>query len=374
MPLHPSRIRQTSKPLVRKSPSGSIVLLPLLALGVRMPEAALKQAAKTGDLSMVSRLLEKRTVTAEAELQAAACKAATHGNAKVLEKMLEFELDPNKVLTGDDDKFRTRCGMFKFGKQSRENHAVDKLKPETVRVLLKTDNINPDTKITIWDAWSVINFTPAELINTNPDNKNREEICKLLVSNDNADPNTAIFFDIGGPFAKSSKIDNKKLLRNCCLQVCVNLFGQALMFDNFGLAEHLLAMPNMDPGKPSGTGAAENLLIIFMDRYTNGCFSESNWRFDKLITSLKEKIVASNAFTEELLNSQNLEFKQQFLTLFSIKLSEHTPDPSDFAYLENPQLNSEISKILDEAPASCHRLYELAPPSYESVVEGGFHN
>ncbi len=315
------------------------------ALGVIDPGKALNQAAKTGDLQMVSRLLDERTVTAEAHLHSAACKAAWHGNAEVLKKMLDSGVDPDKVLTGDEH--RRSPGMFKLGgKPPRENHSVDKLKPETVRVLLKTNGINPDTEIRIFDSWSTIYFTAAELINTNPGNENREEICKLLVSHDKANPNTAICFQKKAAFVQYSKIDNEKLIEYSGTdEVSVNLLGQAFMFDNLELVKHLLTLPKLNPGMPRGTGAAENLLIIFMDRYSHWRSSGTEWRYRDLITALREKIVNSNTFTEQLLSSQNPKFKEQFLTLVSLG-SESVQTQVSSAL--NSQLNSEIRKILPD--------------------------
>ncbi|WP_257263437.1 ankyrin repeat domain-containing protein [Endozoicomonas sp. ONNA2] len=361
----------------------------VLTLKRKGPNSALNVAAKTGDLPMVNRLLRDYSVTPGDKLQSAAFEAAAHGNTEVLKTLLDCGADPRKVLTGGDPGLQPRT--FNFGrKQLRADHAVDKLKPEAVRVLLDFDHNLPGTsmKMKLTDAWSPIFLTPVELINSNPGNKNREEVCKMLVSNHDASLNTSVIFQHKAAFAESSKVDHLKLIPyNLELngnKVHVNLLGEALMFDNFELAEELLKKRNLDPGAPKDTGAAENLLIIFMDRYSKGCFDRTKTHFNNLIVSLKKKLVTSEDFIAQLLNSQNLQFKQHFLTLFSLGFQRsQTLTPTDFEHLDHSQLDTEIWKILDHAPDSYYRAYAPPPPdyhflyghtlpSYESATASGF--
>ena len=136
----------------------------------------------------------------------------------------------------------------------------------------------------------------------------------------------------------------------------------------FGLTEHLLTDQtlDLDPGLPSGTGAAENLLIIFMDKYSKGCFRKMNGRFDILLNALRGSIANSVAFRNQLLASENELFKQQFLTLFAIEHPErHGPSPADFQHINRDQLNDKILEIFlnisYEAPPDYHLLYPNPP-------------
>lgn len=348
----------------------------LISLKFKSREAILLRAAATGDVPLIRRLVRHHHIvssnTVGVELEDAAAKAAAHGKAEALELLLEFGAFPNNALAGENLLIPPKR-MFDERGGHRQHHVTEKLTPEIVRILLNNVHIFPEVTIRLGDTEGhYLHFTPKELINSSPGNKNREEICKMLVSHDQVDVNTEISFYQTGAFALSSKVDNQSFYQHPrSTFIHVNFLGQTLMFDNFGLAEHLLTDQTLDPGLPIGTGAAENLLIIFMDKYSKGCFHKLNQRFDILLNALRDKIANSNAFRNQVLASENKLFKQQFLTLFAIRHQDrYDLSPADFQHLNCDQLND---KILDlflnisyEAPPDYHRLYPNPPPGYDS--------
>ncbi|MGO0305551.1 hypothetical protein ACTL6P_02910 [Endozoicomonas acroporae] len=351
--------------------------------------ATFLRAAATNDVPLIRRMVSEHhsangMVTAnlvEDKLDDAAAKAVANGKTEALVILLEHGACPNEALTGRNFCIPPKRMFFDERGRRRHHHVTDKLTPETVRILLNNIHIFPDAPIRLGDSWGhYLNFTPKELINSNSGHKNREEICKMLVSHDQVDVNTEISFYQTGAFALSSKVDNQSFYQHPqspCIHV--NFIGQTLMFDNFGLTEHLLTDQtlNLDPGLPIGTGAAENLLIIFMDKYSKGCFRKLNQRFDNLLNTLRGKIANSDAFRNQLLASENKLFKQQFLTLFAIgQQDRHAPSPADFQHLNCEQLNDKILDIFltisYESPPDYHRLYPNPPTGYDSVIAGDF--
>ncbi|WP_422489732.1 hypothetical protein [Endozoicomonas sp. ALE010] len=356
----------------------------LISLKFKSREATLLRAATTGDVPLIRRLVRQHTLangnSVGTGLEDAAAKAAANGKAEALELLLEFGAYPNYALAGENFLIPPRR-MFDARGRRRQYHVTEKLTPEIVSILLNNIYIRPEVTIRLGDTGGhYLRFTPKELINSNPGNINREVICKMLASHNRVDVNTEISFYQTGAFALSSKVDNQSFYPHPqSPYIHVNFIGQTLMFDNFGLTEHLLTDQtlNLDPGLPIGTGAAENLLIIFMDKYCKGCFRKLNQRFDILLNALRDKIANSGTFRNQLLASENELFKQQFLTLFAIGHQDrHDPSPADFQHLNCDQLNNKIMDIFMttsyEAPPDYHCLYPSPPPSYDSVIAGDF--
>ncbi|WP_257294181.1 hypothetical protein [Endozoicomonas sp. YOMI1] len=344
--------------------------------------ATFLRAAATNDVLLIRRMVSEHpsahgwvtSYRVEDKLDDAAAKAVANGKTDALVILLEHGACPNEALIGRNFCIPPKRMFFDERGRRRQHHVTDKLTPETVRILLNNIHICPDATIRLGDSWGhYLYFTAKELINSNSGHKNREEICKMLVSHDQVNVNTEISFYDTGAFALSSKVDNQSFYRHPrSTFINVNFIGQTLMFDNFGLTEHLLTDQtlDLDPGLPSGTGAAENLLVIFMDKYSKGYFRKLNDRFDILLTALKDKITNSDAFRNQLLASENKLFKQQFLTLFAIEHQcRHAPSPTDFQHLNCDQLNDEILDIFMnmsyETPPDYHLLYPNPPPSYD---------
>lgn len=349
-------------------------------LRLKGSEAALLRAAATNDLPLVRRLVRpyfsaNGMVTCSValnQLDPAAAKAVAKGKTDALAILLEHGACPNKALVGWD-AFDPGKSMFDARGRHRQHHVTDNLTPATVRLLLNSHQILPDTPIRFRDTCgTTICFTLKELINSNPGHKYREEICKMLVSHDPAfvNVNSEIAFLPIGSFAVPGKIDCRSFYRHPEQPfIHVNFIGQTLMFDNFGLTEYLLTDQDLDPGLPYGTGAAENLLGIFMDKYYKGCFRQLNERFDNLLAALRNNIAKSVAFCDQLVESENKLFKQQFLTLFAIEYQgRNEPSPADFKHLNHDQLNDRIMGLLCAPPPSYHLLFPDLPPSYNSVA------
>ncbi|WP_257294960.1 hypothetical protein [Endozoicomonas sp. YOMI1] len=344
----------------------------LLVLKTKGADAAMMRAAATDDVPLIRHLLSEYSVSANLhggrKNQSVASKAAAHGNVSALATLLENGAEPNEVLTGKPYQPYFQC--FNSGRLVRGHHATDKLTPETVKILLEHNNIDPNTVIQGMDSWHSIYLTPVELINSNLAIKDRDEICKLLVSHPQASVNRQTYFQRHAAFARFSKVDYDKLVdRNGVIHV--NLIGQALMFDNFALAEHLLTDPELDPGLPRDGLAAENLLIIFMDRFSNRCFHGLCRSFDNFLASLRDKIVSSPAFFREIFLSQNLQTKQLFLALFAIEYQgRNSPSPTDFAHLDIDELDDQICDIFHSQPPSYEQLFAEPPPNYDSMITG----
>ncbi|WP_257264376.1 hypothetical protein [Endozoicomonas sp. ONNA2] len=347
-----------------------------------MSNRAFLRAAATNDVPLIRRMVREHhsadggnaRYRVVHNLDEAAARAVANGKTEALAILLENGACPNEALTGGNYCIPPKRLFSDQRGRRRHRHVTDKLTPETLRILLKNTNICPDATIRLGDSrGQYLDFTLKELINSNAGHKNREEICKMLVSHDHVNVNTEISFDETGAFALSSKMDNRifyRQPRNTFIHV--NFIGQTLMFDNFGLTEHLLTdqAVHLDPGLPSGTGAAENLLIIFMDKYARGCFRKLSGRFTILLDALRNRISDSVAFRDQLLASGNELFKQQLLTLFAIdEPSGNTPSPADYQHLNRDQLDEKILNVLYGSPPGYHFLYPNPPPSYDSCVQ-----
>ncbi|WP_257263227.1 ankyrin repeat domain-containing protein [Endozoicomonas sp. ONNA2] len=312
------------------------------------PDKALMQAAKHNNTQLISRIIDQNPSSMNLCLknknENPAIQAAVRGNNEALQLLINLGASPNTLLAGES-YFPSRT--FKAADYSPANFTST-----TMGVLLGSQETNPNQPNQVMDIDRSISMTPTELVNTQVAAKNRSEISVLLASDARTRINTKIEFFRYGPFKQAFNIEFPPVLSfrtTSKASVPVSLIGQAILLNNADLARELLGRPNLDPGKPEGT--AENLLTIFMHKLSNGMFFN-------LGNPLRQKIITSETFCRQILDSDSLIVKRQLLALLTMNFDsrDYQSSISEFNQLDMAQLNDRIN-------------HELSPPSYESAVQ-----
>ena len=312
------------------------------------PDVALMQAAKHNNTQLISRIIGQNPSSINLCLKEKnknpAIQAAVRGNNEALQLLIELGASPDTLLAS---KSYFPLRTFKPADYSPANFTT-----KTVGVLLDNQEIDLNQLNQVFDLDRGIPVTPTELINSQIGAKNRCKISALLASDARTRIHTKIEFLNGGPFEKSFNIEfprTSSFRRASSGRVPVSLIGQAILLNNAALALKLLGRPDMDPGIPEGT--AENLLTIFMHKLSHGLFFN-------LGKPLRQKIIVSEAFCRQILDSDSLTVKRQLLALLTMDFDsrEYSPPTAELNGLDLSQLNSRIRQ-------------ELSPPSYESVAQ-----
>ena len=330
-----------------------------LCLKSRGPDAALLQAAEHNNTKLISRIIEKHPSSINLCLnkkdENPAIQAAIRGNNEALQLLINFGASPN-VLLASSSYEPNGYRLFTSKKASIEaksaSYSPANFTSKTMNVLLDSQDTDLNKSNEVYDIVRMMSLTPTELVNSQVDAKNRGEISVLLASDARTRIHTKIDFLYCGTFKNSFNIEfpGESSFRMTSLgKISVSLIGQAILLNNADLALKLLSRPDLDPGKPEGT--AENLLTIFMHKLSHGLFFN-------LGKPLRQKIITSEAFCRQILDSDSLTVKRQLLALLTMDFDsrEYSPPTAELNGLDLSQLNSRIRQ-------------ELSPPSYESVAQ-----
>ena len=328
-----------------------------LCLKTRGPDAALLQSAEHNNTKVISRIIEKHPSSINLCLQKKnenpAIQAAIRGHNEALQLLINLGASPNILLASSSYEPIDCSRLFLPNKNGkRGSYSPADFTSKTMNILLDSQDTDLSKSTGVWDIDCEILLTPTELVNTQVDAKNRGEISVLLASDARTPIHTKIDFAYNGPFKNSFNIefpDISSFRMTRSHRISVSLIGQAILLNNADLALKLLSRPDLDPGKPEGT--AENLLTIFMHKLSHGLFFN-------LGNSLRQKIITSEAFCMEILDSDSLTVKRQLLALLTMDFDsrEYSPPTAELNGLDLSQLNSRIRQ-------------ELSPPIYESVAQ-----
>lgn len=341
-----------------------------LHLKTRGPDAALMQAAKYNDTKLINRILDSHPTSLRLCLkqqnQNPAIQAAIHGNTEAFQLLINYGASPNTVLASSSYEKDTLPLLFPLSGK-RSSYSPANFTSETMKVLLQSEETDLNSINYIQDLYIEIMMTPTELVNSQVGAKNRGEISVLLASDPRTQVNTNIEFYYYGPFKSSFHIEfppESSFYMTSRGKIPVSLIGQAILLNNLDLALTLLDRPDLDPGKPEGT--AVNLVTIFIHKLSKGLFFN-------LGNPLREKMIASEEFCRQILDSDKVTVKRHFLLLLSADFqSRDTLDINEFSRLNSVELNR---RIRDELSQSVQRelsmeSFSTSPPSYEMATQG----
>ncbi|WP_422445738.1 MULTISPECIES: hypothetical protein [unclassified Endozoicomonas] len=321
-----------------------------LHLKTRGPDSALMEAAKHNDTKLINRILDRHPTSLRLCLkqqnQNPAIQAAVHGNTEAFQLLINYGASPNTVLASKSYEKPPLPLLFpQRGRHS--SYSPANFTSETMKVLLRSKEIDLNSINDIQDSYVSMWMTPTELVNSQAGAKNRGKISALLASDPRTQVNTKIEFFYHGGFKSSFHIEfpressfyktSKGVTEG---KIPVSLIGQAILLNNPDLALTLLDRPDLNPGEPEGT--AENLLTIFIDKLSNGLFYN-------LGNPLREKMVASEEFCRQILDSDSLLAKERFLLLLSMDFqSRDIHDNDKLDRLNSDELNAHIRYELSQ--------------------------
>ncbi|WP_257263910.1 ankyrin repeat domain-containing protein [Endozoicomonas sp. ONNA2] len=312
------------------------------------PDIALMQAAKHNNTQLISRIIDQNpssiNLCLKKKNENPAIQAAVRGNNEALQLLINLGASPDTLLASES--------YFPLRDFKPVDYSPADFTSKTMNVLLNNQGTDLNQSNHVYDLDRSILVTPTELVNSQVSAKNRSKISVLLASDARTRIHTKIDFLHCGPFKNSFNIEfppDSSFRTTSEGRIPVSLIGQAILLNNAELARELLGRPDLDPGKPEGT--AENLLTIFMHKLSNGVFFN-------LGNPLRQKIITSETFCRQILDSDSLIFKRQLLELLTMdfNIRNYPPSNAEFNQLDFYQLNDRIQQ-------------ELSPPSYESIVQ-----
>ena len=233
-------------------------------------------------------------------------KAAFHGNIEAMKALLSHGARPNDFIVGHQWEYPWPCccghRYTKWCSPSPYHFTT-----ATVRALLDSPETDPNQLIDRWD------LTPLEFINdamVNPFFKSKwkkhaGEACLMLAKDLRTELNNASKIDLSY-FVNS---EARSLYQFKQKSVYVSSFARAILLNNQPLIDYLLDDPRMNPALPKCS--AKNLLIVVLIRITNESFNH-------YINRVRIRILSSKEYTEDVLASNDLQYKRLFICLCHI--------------------------------------------------------
>lgn len=331
-----------------------------LLLYIRGPKITLLNAARTNDVRMIHRILSfpapNSSVNANIKHgkknDTPLLKAAFHGNIEAMKALLSHGARPNDFIVGHEWEYPCCCGQrFPKGYSPSPYHFTT----ATVRALLDSPETDPNQLIDRWD------LTPLEFINdamVNPFFKSKwkkhaGEACLMLAKDLRTELNNASKIDLSY-FVNS---EARSLHQFKQKSVYVSTFARAILFNNQPLIDYLLDDPRMNPALPKCS--AKNLLIVVLIRIT----SES---FNHYINRVRIRILSSKEYTEDVLASNDLQYKRLFICLCHINarkqydLYDQENKWTELSELYGNELNRQIRNSVAEL---------LNPHNHDSIAQ-----
>ena len=330
-----------------------------LLLHIRGPRITLLNAARTNDVRMIHRILSSPAPNSSvnANIQhgkkkdTPLLKAAFHGNIDAMKALLSHGARPNDFIVGHPWEYPWCCGRVYTSWSSPSPYHFT---TATVRALLDSPETDPNQRI------SSCELTPVEFINAATGeprfkSKWRKHACEvcLMFAKDlrtklNIASNNDVTYFVGHETWTPYQFNQKR--------ASFSIFAQAILFDNQPLIDYLLDDPRMNPALPKCS--AKNLLIAVLIKITNGSFNH-------YINRVKIRIASSKEYTEDVLASNDLQYKRLFISLCHINSGkEYDRYDQDNKMRELSQLcavdlNKQVRDIVAEL---------LNPPSYQSIA------
>ncbi len=327
----------------------------VLTLKTKGWQAALLRASKTGDVAMIDHVvlnLSDQTEVLRSKNQTPLMKAIIHDQPEACKRLLELGAKTEKLChTIEERHWHWHWKSFSIAKISVI--PVYFCSSQTLQMLLDGHRINPNQRITVscpyFEMVTLLEFHNLKA-RSSMDTSNK---CLLLAKDPRTDLNMCSDF-----YMPRRWVDRyvSKSSYNIFIQVFgrsvdafrLSLLSQSILFNNTALTEYLLNDPRLDPGMPNGT--AQNLLTIVMRKQFRGLFGANK-------NLLMEKLANSTSFCEQLLTSNNLTFKENFISLHY--LASMGVIPSHIFKSDNIEdLNHQIRQILSRIRDGAHPDYQ----------------
>ena len=283
-----------------------------LLLHIRGPRITLLNAARNNDVRMIHRILSSPAPNSSvnANIQhgkkndTPLLKAAFHGNIDAMKALLSHGARPNDFIVGHPWEYPWCCGrMYTSWYSPNPYHFTT----ATVRALLDSPETDPNQRI------NSCKLTPLEFINLTVGDsrfkskwrKHAGEACLMFAKDLRTELNNAskkdISYFVGRETWTPYRFNHKSAY--------FSIFAQAILFDNQPLIDYLLDNPRMKPALPKCS--AKNLLIAVLIKITNGSFNH-------YISRVKIRIVSSEEYIQDVLASNDLQYKRLFISLCHI--------------------------------------------------------
>ncbi|USE34551.1 ankyrin repeat domain-containing protein [Endozoicomonas sp. SCSIO W0465] len=334
----------------------------LVTLHTKGCESALIRASKTGDVELINRIVNfispNTEIRSKSRNQTPLMKALKHNQPKALEALLKLGANADDISSYVDSN---RYSFFKRKFAIISELPILYCTEQALKILLHFEKINPNEIVSFYNVKYLKKTTYLELLNIDARSFNDvSEMCLLLVKDRRTDVNMKTDFDF------NCSIEVKDLFPSVLSHrmvtetfedrnrmISISLLGQAILFNNQALIEHLLSDHRLDPGAP-GSDEAENLLTIVCKKLSQGLANTFK-------ATLLEKMCKSELFCQHLRQSENSAFKENFLSLYYsvnswIAERPHHNGPDDI-----DALNDKVEEVI-------FRVTTGAPPSYEEVL------
>ena len=321
--------------------------------------AALMRAAGNNDVATIKRILSAppspHTVYPNMRYgkknRTPAIKAAAHNNTEALSVLLDFGASARDVMTLS--RWERKFTLF-FDRQLTfygYNEPVCHYTSQIIKVLLEDHKADPNTPYGIakhagTEMTSLEQLNMTSLKNWDPDETGRLSL--QFARDPRTNLNSAINFNPATFFPKLQKKAKLKFPTFPKTPACINLLGQAFLFNNTPLIEYLLKNERSNPALPAGS--AENLMVIVKEKLCTGYYYN-------FLPDLKAKLLNSPEFYEALISSPDSTFKQQFLTLFKIEPENRFLPYIDYSHCGHREMNCKIAN-----------LYKTFQPNFEGAT------
>ena len=326
---------------------------------VKGNNAALMRAAGNNDVATIKRILSAppspHTVDPNIRYgkkkQTPAIKAAAHNNAEALSVLLDFGASAKDVMTLS--RWERKFMLF-FDRQLTfygYNEPICHYTPQIIKVLLEDHKADPNmpygiAKYAGTEMTSLEQLNMTSLKNWDPDQTG--ELSLQFARDPRTNLNCAINFNPETFFPKLQRKAKLQFPTFPKTPACINLLGQAFLFNNTPLIEYLLKNERANPGLPAGS--AENLMVIVKEKLDTGYYFN-------FLPDLKAKLLNSPEFYGALISSPDCTFKQQFLTLFKIKPENRCLPYIDYKHCGYREMNGKIAN-----------LYETLQPNFDGAT------
>ena len=280
-------------------------------------QAALMKAAGNNDVATIRRILLSLAVDPNIrhgkKNRTPAIKAASHGHVEALRALLEFGASAKDVMTLTEWQSEYPLGCGYLWTRHGFIEPILYYTPQIIKTLLEDYDADPNTPYgtatlanTDMTSLELLNMT-SPLKNWDPDKT--EPLCLQFARHPKTNLNGAIDFDKKTFFPMVQEIKKFKFPDFPVTPACINLLGQAFLFNNTSLIRFLLTDDRVNPASPHGS--AENLIVIVVSKVRSGYYCN-------FIPALKEKLLSSRDFFDVLMHHGDNSFRQEFLDLIEI--------------------------------------------------------
>lgn len=332
----------------------------VLILKARGWKAALLRASKTGDVAMIDHVVlnlsDQTEVLSSSKNQTPLMKAIIHDQPEACKRLLELGAKTEELCHSIEER-HWHWNWKRFAMTKKCVIPIGYCSLRTLQILLDGHRINPNQGVIkfcpCWESMTLLEFHNLEA-RSSMDKSNQ---CLLLAKDPRTDLNmySDFYMERRRAYRYISKSSYKiftHMFGRLTGAFRLSLLSQAILFNNTALTEYLLNDPRLDPGIPNGT--AQNLLTIVRRKQFRGIFGANK-------NLLMEKLANSTSFCDQLMRSNDLAFKKNFISLHYLASTGVIPSHI-FESNNIHDLNDQIGQILP-------RIRDGAPPSYQELFQ-----